>query len=398
MMGLSPREVAKLSPWIVQYGGARIAERFAAPALDLDQVPVAPEDLTPAWLTKALCRDTPGAAVASVVCTGGSDGTTSRRAHTLTYNAAGEDAKLPTRLFAKATPKLTSRLVGCSIGKIAAEVGFYREFRDRLDIEATRTLYAAYDPPSGRCAMLFEDLTARGYRFLGGPSAYVDRNMAEDMVRLLASYHGALWDHPDLKKHRRWLRTTFEFQSRVNRILEFEERCYHGMDRAAAVIDPSLLADRRTLWRGHMRSVELHSRGPLTLAHWDMHIGNWYVTPQGRMGLSDWCMMKGQWAGDFAYALVSALTIEDRRAWERELIACYLDALAAKGVKDPPTTDQAWLAYRQQMFHPFFYWAVTVGAGKLQPNMQPDQICLTNLERMSAALVDLESLKSLEAA
>jgi len=104
------------------------------------------------------------------------------------------------------------------------------------------------------------------------------------------------------------------------------------------------------------------------------------------MGLLDWGMVRGQWAGDVSYALVSALTIEDRRAWERDLIARYLDRLVETGGPRLPFKE-AWLAYRQQMFHPFFYWALTLGDARVHPGMQPDRISLMNLERMGHALV-----------
>jgi hypothetical protein len=98
---------------------------------------------------------------------------------------------------------------------------------------------------------------------------------------------------------------------------------------------------------------------------------------------------------DVAYALSSALTVEDRRAWERELITLYIDRLSAAG-GPRLSADDAWLTYRQQPFHGLVFWLYTIGAGRMQPAMQPDEVSLANLERMTNMIVDLDSFDALE--
>jgi hypothetical protein len=113
------------------------------------------------------------------------------------------------------------------------------------------------------------------------------------------------------------------------------------------------------------------------------------------MGLYDWhCVARGGWALDVAYAFMSGLTIENRRAWERELLEYYLERLRFAGV-DAPEFDAAWLQYRQQTFHGLAFWLITIGAGRLQPEMQPVEISRANLSRMTAAVVDLDSFGAL---
>jgi len=89
------------------------------------------------------------------------------------------------------------------------------------------------------------------------------------------------------------------------------------------------------------------------------------------------------------------LAIDDRRAWERDLLTRYLETLAKLGVTPDaglPTFGQAWLAYRQQTWHAFVFWIYTIGAGRMQPAMQPEAVSRANLARMAAAIDDLESL------
>ena len=97
---------------------------------------------------------------------------------------------------------------------------------------------------------------------------------------------------------------------------------------------------------------------------------------------------RGEWALDVAYALSIGLRTDDRRAWEKDLIKVYLKELAAAG-GEPPTLDEALLAYRQQMFHAVAFWLGTIGIGEDSP-VAPE-ICRLNLQRTTQAVVDLDS-------
>jgi hypothetical protein len=113
-----------------------------------------------------------------------------------------------------------------------------------------------------------------------------------------------------------------------------------------------------------------------------------------RMGLADWQVgLQGSWAYDFAYLLATALDVADRRAWERDLLDFYLHALAAAGAASPPRR-QAWDAYRQATFYPYFAWVYTIGRARLQPRFQPDGVSLVMIERIAAAIDDLDSLSA----
>jgi hypothetical protein len=97
----------------------------------------------------------------------------------------------------------------------------------------------------------------------------------------------------------------------------------------------------------------------------------------------------------FAYVLMSGLDIESRPRWEHDLLRLYLDELKAAG-GEAPGFDEAWLHYRQQDFHGLFAWVGTIGAGRMQPEIQPRDICLANIERIAQTVVDLDSLDSLD--
>jgi len=387
---------ARLGAQIATLGGHVLWERIRRPIpTTLAEIPPSTAELTPEWLTAALCAGHPDAQVTGLTLGERSDGSTSREVLFLEYNQAGRDAGLPERVFCKSSPGFTSRLITGLSGALQSEAGFYTQLRPQVEMETPHAYYAAVDPASARSVFLMEDITfTRGARFGDPTTLPVNRAQAESMVRNLAAYHGKFWESPQLRTLP-WLQTSLEFQERVNATIDFEKRSLIGIERSEQIAPPEFLRRRREVYPAAMRSLELNIAGPRTLLHSDMHLGNWYTVGEDRMGLFDWQRMTtGEWALDIVYALMSALTIENRRAWEKDLLTLYLEELARAGGAAPSFAD-AWLRYRQQTFHGLIFWLYTIGAGRLQPSMQKHHVSEANVSRMTQAVVDLESLDSL---
>jgi hypothetical protein len=275
------------------------------------------------------------------------------------------------------------------------EYVFYTDLRPDLDLRSPRSYGAAFDARSYRSIVLLEDLTAQGWTFPDPLTLTISRADAEDMVSQLARYHGPLWDSPRLASLD-GLRTSEKFQLDLNRTVGFDKRVDAGITRAQAVLPASIWRRRREVWPAVMRSLAINVTGPQTLLHQDLHPGNWLRDPEGRMGLYDWqCVGTGGWAVDYSYAL-TGLATDDRRAWERDLLALYLDELAGHGVPDPPSPDEAWKAYRQQPFHALAFGLFNLGRGMLQPRMQPDDYTRAAIQRIAQTVEDLESLDALD--
>lgn len=363
----------------------------------LDEVPPSPDAFTVQWLTAALCRDVPGARVVDFEVSGGSDGTSSRRALKIHYDAAGQEAGLPVHLFTKSAASLQSRLM-LVLGQVTeSETIFYRDVRPQLDrLRSPRAFHAASDERRARSIVLMEDLAAEGWAFPDPMQETISRRDAEDMIDQMAYYHAAFWQDPQLSTGPiSRLPTTHVFQQRLNDV-GLERRARVGIERGREQMPARLYARKDELLPAVMRSLELNSRGALTVLHQDVHQGNWLRDPDGRMGLYDWqAVAKGEWALDVSYAMSVNLTIEDRRAWERELIERYLERLGEEGVASPPSFDDAWLRYRQQPFHVVVFAAFTIGAGRMQPDMQPMDYMLRCWERICAFVDDHESLDAL---
>ena len=68
---------------------------------------------------------------------------------------------------------------------------------------------------------------------------------------------------------------------------------------------------------------------------------------------------------DLGYFLQGALTVEDRRRSERDLLAEYRDALGLPA-DELPSTDEIWLRYRASVAHGLAIRLVTASAGEWQ--------------------------------
>jgi thiamine kinase-like enzyme len=355
-------------------------------------IPATFEAITSQWLTAALCAEVPGAKVESHQLLGGSSGSTSRRIIALKYNPVGESAGLPKQVFAKSTLTFTQRMTAALSMNAMKESRYFNDIQPELDIESTRAYFSGYELPCWRSMILMEVRDDCTYT---NPTHTISRSQAEDMVRLLANLHGHYWQSPRFDSDLGWLQPAMDYHLMLSE-LGFEERCDIGNERAKAVFSEAVYDRRQDIFPALWKSMELAENGPQTVIHNDVHIGNWYKTPHGRMGLCDWqALGRGSYATDLSYAVSSALTVDDRRAWEADLIRLYVEEIRRTGKTDLPDFEQAWLSYRQQQFHALIFWTFTIGAGALQADMQPDEHSLINIERMSQAIADLNSFGSL---
>ncbi|MGY8635064.1 aminoglycoside phosphotransferase family protein [Bradyrhizobium sp. 14AA] len=374
--------------------GGRVAyERLVRPkAWQLDDVPCSPDAITTQWLTAVLCDKIPGAMVTAVEVKPASAGTHERHRLVVAYNEQGNRAGLPGSMFTKSLPSVVTRMIGGFNGTARAEGRFYTRLQPQLPIEAPVGYHAAFDPRSLASILLLEDLVATKSATFCNHKTYVTRAMADDMINLLAALHARFYGDAELATRYRWVAPYPRWFTIGAEKMDLEYYTRKAFEAAAHVIPQSVLARRDAVWPAAMQALALHDSEPQGLLHSDVHIGNWYRTGAGKMGLCDWqCLARGHWSRDFAYAVTAALTPADRRKWERDLLARYLERFAAlTGVK--PDFDASFRNYRQQIVHALLMWTITLCHSPLLPNMQPEETTLMMIERISTAMADLESL------
>jgi len=355
-------------------------------------LPVSFDDITAQWLTGTLCREHPGAEVVDWRAESVEQGTTNRVRLHVVYNAAGQNAGLPTLLFCKASHGLSNRVTLALSSAAEAEVNFYNNVRPLLDIEAPRAAFANVDANTFNSIVILEDLSGVVSEFCTQRTT-ITRAQAEDQVALLARVHAAGYRDPRVRDHVERFTTWVEYFNNTLR-LGMREGSEAGFRRADDLIPPRLHQRHTEIWPATIAAVELNHTLPPTLAHGDVHLKNWYITHTGRMGLSDWqCVSRGHWGRDFGYTIGTALTIEDRRAWERDLLAFYLDRLHAAGGPNV-SFDEGWLHYRQQLMTALTWWTITYNPAPGMPDMQPIETAREFVKRLATAIDDIESLDS----
>ncbi|MDR3658999.1 MAG: phosphotransferase [Mycobacterium sp.] len=382
--------VARISAYTILDRGRRRPMRADAP------VPGRVEHITPAWLNRVM-RPTLGAVrILSSSVERHSAGTSVRARIRLRYSESSAAEQLPATIFVKSAATLVTRIGNGLSGTAPAEAGFYNELRPLCDLEAPFGYYSAAQPGSYRAVHLLEDLVAtRGATFCE-PTTKISREQADQVVEQLALLHGRgakleLADGqrpPWLRTYPQWWQATGSF-SMIRR--------YHlrGQRRADELgLTPRRLVGRGDhLWHSFEASVDTHRRLPRTLIHGDTHLGNWYITGAGRMGLCDWqCVSAGHWSRDLSYALSSALTVEQRREWEDELIDGYLARLADAG-GDAPKRAEALQLYRRQLPGALAMWTTTLYPPKFLPAMQPAATSAEMLRRILTAIDDHDGLE-----
>jgi hypothetical protein len=373
--------------------GSIVVEKVRKPvARTRDDIPVTGMEITREWLQDVLCHDHPGARIESFELIAGTSQTTSRAAVRVTYNDEGTRAGLPTKLFTKTTTGFGQRLMIGGAQMLEGETKFYTVFRPRVDMEAPLGYWGAADQRSWRSMILMEDIAeTRGATFVE-PLTPLTSSQIDDVVVSLANCHGALWDDPDL----RGMKTTRDHLANVSGFAAMGSCSARGIEKASDLVSPGVRGQAHRLWAGTTRQLTmLTTEHTPTLLHGDTHVGQVYLTREGRAGLTDWqSIMVGGWGFDFSYFVGTACTPEERRARERDLLELYLSTLTQAGGK-APSFDDAWLIYRQCMAYPCSAWSFVYGRAFYQPEMQPDEACREEIRRLTIAVDELDTLDAL---
>lgn len=361
-----------------------------AKAVRPGDLPINYEAMTPEWLSHILCKDHPEARVTGFSLGERDDGSSNRRRVYLTYNQAGIDAGLPGTIFCKASHNLINRILFGLSGAAHSEVTFFNAARPLLDLDVPDCYYAAYDNKSFNSIIMLRDMAAE-VDFCTHHTP-INRARAESQITLLAGLHSRFWEKPGLtaKDLDFWTWPQF-FETCLNN--DHETYSNQGFLAAEEVIPARLYQRFPEIWPKTVQSVENHKTRPQTLLHDDPHLAQWYVRKgTDQMGAADWnCSAFGNWGRDVAYAISTALTIEDRRTWEMDLLRMYLDLLSQAGVA-APSFDEALVIYRQNLLGALNWWTITYTPSPGMPEMQPRDRALEFIKRISHAIDDLDAL------
>jgi len=327
------------------------------------QVPKNWDEITPDWMSTALSERHPGATVKDVTLELRDDGTNRRARLGLTFSAGSG----PATVFVKAADPAHKELIRMTSGMFHEPRLFTSGVK--LPLEHPLVYAALIDEDAYDFFMVMEDLNARKAdpRDSTRPLTV---EQAVSGVRGLGRMHGQFWgervlNHPALG----WLEPFVPWDGMQYAPLPSAlERL--GDDAPDEVMALSIEQLIESIWKPYITTL---SASPQTLLHGDPHIGNTYVLPLG-------------------YFLQGALTIEDRREHERDLLGEYRDALALPD-DEMPTTDDIWLRYRASVAHGLTLWLCTASSdGGL---WQRIEVAVTLAQRYAAAYADLDTPSAL---
>ncbi|SCW61193.1 Phosphotransferase enzyme family protein [Sphingobium faniae] len=322
-------------------------------------LPLAPQDVTAQWLGEALARRFPGTRVERLDIGEILWGTGTKMMVSVAYNDAGRAHGLPEALCIKAGLAEHRELVKFCY---QTEARFFAELAPRLTLGLPHVLYAAANADQGMVVM--EDLRPTGAHICRVQQP-LTRDQAAAFLDDLASLHARWWDSPALADDGElgWLMRHDPLPDEAwgdfgrGQLQPESWAHYMGLPRSLGI--PAICRDRETIHAALQDLRRVGEQGPRCVVHGDAHLGNMYLTREGKPGFLDWqTTRRGHWAHDVAYFYISALDPLDRRAWEKELIAGYLAALTRHGVATPPSEGEAWRAIRAHIVYGLFYWMV----------------------------------------
>ena len=203
--------------------------------------------------------------------------------------------------------------------------------------------------------------------------------VARDSLSQLARLHASTWGLTSVTDLE-WLGTSKQLDGGFYTV----ELLQSLLDDGRAYGFPAELRSGQVLFD----ALQVHAKYPVTcVLHGDTHTGNVYLDGAGRACFFDWEVVQtGNWAQDVAYHLGTALSIEDRRANEQELIRNYLGELALNG---GPSIDfeEGYELYRRSFSYGYLLWVITMIRGR-------DEV-LAHMPRLAAALKDHDTFRLL---
>ena len=252
----------------------------------------------------------------------------------------------PATLIAKTpSPSPESAFVAQVMGFYDREVSFYRQLAGHLDLRTPRCHHADITAEGDRFVLLLEEITgARVIDQITGASLTDAETLVDQAIRL----HARFWDSEELWGLD-WLPpiNTPLFLAAADLAAEKLPRYLEYWD---GKVPPAALGFVRDLTPHYPALLDWWvDQGHPTFAHMDYRADNFLFggsAGDGTVTILDWQLsVRGVGVWDIANLLAGSLTVEDRRAWEGDLVRRYHDGLLAAGVVGYDW-DRCWRDYR----------------------------------------------------
>ncbi|NND66955.1 MAG: phosphotransferase [Halioglobus sp.] len=300
---------------------------------------------------------------------------------TLTY--AGDRGQAPATLVGKfpATEEATREAAGAG-GAYYNEVMFYRELAPHTTMRIP-TIYASeLSEDRTEFLLLMEDMAPAepGNNLEGASRAQAELALPQ-AARLAAAFYG----NEGTAEHDFVMTAARDDGGEFGAVLMeqfwpgFVDRYGHGMSR-------EMIAFGERYVRNHRHFVTRFD-GPRTLAHGDFRSEN-ILYGDGVATTVDW-QTPGESSAltDASYFLGGSVTPEERREWERDLIAQYRVELDREGAA--LSEQDCWDQYREFAMHGIII--IVLGASFSTPDERSDRMFLTLIQRHLTHCMDVDA-------
>lgn len=348
------------------------------------RLPMVIDDISAEWLSSALRTHTPTAKITRLDIANVMHGTCTK----IWLNVEAEGVELPSTLLLKGGFEPHSRDWSYMH---QTEVRGYLHTLPALGLPSPRCYFAAYREDQRQGIIIMEDLVASGARFC---HALRPETLEDTRQRLatLARFHTRSWRSPRFRTGGDWH--------------WIQDNMIDTRDYAKAFLKPEVWDHYVALPRGAAVARQFHSASwmaealeklvilsgtsPHCVIHGDTHPGNLYFSADGTPGFFDSLPGHAPPISEIAYHLVCSLDVEDRRAWEEELILFYLEELARHGA-EPPSHADAMAQYSSYLARAYFIFIINAS------EFQQEAVNTAYTARISAAMLDHDTAGRLRA-
>ena len=360
--------------------------------MTLLSVPNTPKNITPQWLTEALCST---GKLRNIVVTSLCIEPVAELA------CAGQLARLHLN-FSQPQPILPRTLVvklHASDEPIRAktrpfkpdkhEILFYQQLANETPLRIPHCFYSAMNISDGKYVRILEDLTPAkvGDQIRG--STAKETALA---LRAIAGFHAYWWKNKKLEEFD-WLTDSPADSNAVNPwVLDQYRKAFPiFVDKVKALLTDAAKAFGEQLPE-QLTAKSQFGKSPRTLVHGDFRLENMFFgTSLGESSFAviDWQdISRGEGVWDVAWFIGGCLqTTSERQTEERQLLKIYHETLRANGISEY-TFEACWEDYRLAMSR-YFVQAVLMVASLNRENSRENNLAQAVSKRFIAAITDL---------
>jgi aminoglycoside phosphotransferase (APT) family kinase protein len=297
-----------------------------------------------------------------------------------TYRITLSGAPWPEVILKISSADPGSRMMAARHRAYEIEVGFYQAVAPHLTVRIPACHWAGFDPVDGRYAIVLESVTGTrtGDQITGCPPDEAAGALAE-----LAPLHAQWWGDGSLA-HLPWMRR-YENGYRAANLARAQAGLSEFLARYADRLSPEA-AELASRFAGEIHRYDRRGlAGPHTVGHGDFRADN-LLFGQDRVCLIDWqTAFLGNGLVDVSYFLGGSMTIEDRRAHEKDLVREYRDRIVQAGVE--LSWDECWRTYRRHAFEGLA--TALVAAPTVKRNARGDDMFVVMAERSCQHALDM---------